>query len=214
MSPFEVFLLIIAAILLIVAGVFSALAANQISQISTYSGNLTLKNAQSWMIWSTVAAWVGVVFLILLLIIYLLVRSADDKAGVDFSSSGWVRFFIFIVFAFLLTSAIFATIGLVALNSDSGSSSGIGKTAYTNGLIATIVAYTGAVLALIAFFISFSNPGTAQTTTKTTNGQTTVVQKAPAQQAQSGEAGEAAEAGEAGEAGELAEAAEVAPLLV
>lgn len=210
MTPFEVFLLIVAAILLIVAGVFSALSANQISQIPGYTNDLTLRTAQSWMIWSTVAAWVGVVFLILLLIIYFLVRSADERAGLDFSSSGWVRFFIFIIFAFLLTSAIFATLGVVALNSSSIYQSNIAtsKSSFNNGIIALVVGYIGAVLALIAFFISFGNSGAQQATQQQNQqaqkgGQPVIVQQAAPSAAP-----------EAAEAGELAEAAEIAPLLV
>ena len=211
MSPFEVFLLIIAAILLVVAGVFAALSANQISKIDGYSTTPSLVAAQSWMIWSTVAAWVGVVFLILLLIIFFLVKSADDRAGVDFSSSGWVRFLIFIVFAFLLTSAIFASIGLAGLSkATSGSTDVNAKSSFTNGLIATIVAYIGAVLALIAFFISFGNSGTAtaqQQQQQQQKGGTTFIQ-------QPSSSAEAAEGGEAAEGAEIAEAAEFAPLLV
>lgn len=208
MSPWEILLLIIAAILLVVAGVFSALSANQIAKIPGYTNDLNLRTAQSWLIWSTVAAWVGVVFLIMLLIIYFLVRSADERAGMDFSSSGWVRFFLFIIFAFLLTSAVFATLGAVQLNSSANTQS---STAKDNAIIALSVGYIGAVLALIAFFISFGNSGTAQTQqqiVQTPSGQRVVVQRQPA--VSPGEA----EAAEGAEASELAEAAEVAPLLV
>ena len=150
-SVTEIILLIISAFILIFVAVLVSRGAYDVGSLSDYSTNKDLQSARSWLIGATVAAWIGVVLVIILIIaaVYRYSQNSDETSG-----GTWVKVLLVIVLIDLILIGILAAVSASYLNTAKDSSSAatldtaIFGTQGTGSALSDIIFYTEAAAAL------------------------------------------------------------------
>lgn len=157
MSVFELVLLVIAGLLLIMAAMLSVFAASELTKTSGYKNDAKLKSSHKWLTWSSVVAWVGIVILLIMLIVYI--DQASKAQSGDMSSTWGVRLFLFFTLAILIAAGVMAALGAIDIQ-NSKNVAEVKKTgAQNNAIAATVLMLAGAGLIIIAFIASLFNKG-------------------------------------------------------
>ena len=135
----------------------SVFAASELTKTSGYKNDPKLKSAHKWLTWSSVVAWVGIVILLIMLIIYI--DQASKAQSGDMSHTWGVRLFLFFTLAILIAAGVMAAMGAVDIQ-NSKNTAEVKKTgAQNNAIAATVLMLAGAGLIIIAFIASLFNKG-------------------------------------------------------
>lgn len=162
MSIFELFLLVIAMLLLIISAVFSVLAASNIAKIDGYQNDPNLDRAHKWLTWASVISWIGIGILILLIIVYIYQNSESTGKGSSLSSNWAVRIFLFLILIILIVSGVLAANAAIDIQSSSNVVAARNSGAQKDAIISTILSLAGGGLVLMAFVYSLFNSGSAK----------------------------------------------------
>jgi amino acid transporter len=159
MSLLELFFLVIAGILLIIAAVFAVLGAVEITRVRDYKSDSNLDRAHKWLTWASVVGWIGVFIILLLIILYIYYSAGSTSSGESYSYSFEVRFFLFLTWGTLIACGSLAALGAVDIQNSSKVVEARQKGAQKSAIIATVLALAGGGLIFIAFFVAlFRNP--------------------------------------------------------
>ena len=167
MSAVAIVLLIIALVLLITSGVFSILAAIAIKKVSvprpdTCHSSSSLNRAHSYLTGASIASWIGIALIIVLIILYLVFGSESAAFTASYASVGLLA----------LTLLIMAIVGvLTALAStriecliEGNITDEEAHKAYKDSNIAASVSIIGFILLLfVLIFSMYTSRGTTST---------------------------------------------------
>lgn len=155
----EIIFLVVAVILLAVAGGFITHTAATLTGLAGYNANKDLQTAHKYSSWAAVVTWITIALIIVggVLMIFFFPEEAEAEA-VSGLSFGKILVYLFI---FLAVVGIFVVGILSAIAASDISKSGVqdNKLTYRNSIIATVLAILGGVtLIIIAFVAIFRKP--------------------------------------------------------
>lgn len=173
----EIIFLVVAVILLAVAGGFITHTAATLTGLAGYDANKDLQTAHKYSSWAAVVTWITIALIIVggVLMIFFFPEEAEAEA-VSGLSFGKILVYLFI---FLAVVGIFVVGILSAIAASDISKSGVqdNKLTYRNSIIATVLAILGGVtLIIIAFVAIFRKPKVKEDT------ETKVLEKEVAEQ--------------------------------
>lgn len=151
----EIIFLVVAVILLAIAGGFITHTAATLTGLEGYSNNKDLQNAHKYSSWAAVVTWITIALIIVggVLMIFFFPEETEAEAVSGFSFG---KIFVYL-FIFLAVVGIFVVGILSAITASDISKSGVSdnKLTYRNSIIATVLAILGGVILIIIAGIAF-----------------------------------------------------------
>jgi MFS family permease len=164
MTFVEFILFIIGMIILVVAGIFAALAAGQVNKIDGHETQSKLRTAKSWSIWSAVVAFIGVAMVMILLAIYIYQHTQGEHHRKNLSANGIFRFVIIVSAITATVAGLFAVISALDMHNtedDDLAQSAKDNGGHRNAVIAAVLSFVAAGFFVAAFIIALFNKGDA-----------------------------------------------------
>lgn len=156
MALSDTIVLIVAIIILIIAGVLNILAAQKIKSDPNYASNVNFQKARGQLIWASVIIWVGLVFVLITMgISFYFNRQAAQRGTPNTISKGGKYILIgMIIFTFILI-LISGVLSILAAQNMKKSTltPGSSSTAYSYSIGAAITTIAGMTIALLIYLI-------------------------------------------------------------
>ena len=153
MKTFDIIVLVVAFLLLAIAGGFAAKSASSIKNVTGYSTDPRMQKARSALIWSAIISFVAVFLMLVMVVLFFIYGDRADQRTQKLLIGALMVFSFIMIFVSGVLSAIGATnIHASGLYSGAGSA----NSAYQTAIGSTVILFLGAgLLILIYMFVFF-----------------------------------------------------------
>lgn len=152
MKTFDIIVLIVAFLLLALAGGFAAKAASDVKGVTGYSNDSRLTSARTFLIWSAVIAYVGVFLLLVMIVLYFIYGNRADQRTQKFSLIALMAF----AFICIMISGVLAAVAATRIRgSGLYRGSKAAATAYNWAVATAVVLLVGVGLLFFIYMFVF-----------------------------------------------------------
>ena len=153
MRTFDIIILVVALILLAIAGGFAAKAASDIKRVTGYANDSRLTSARTFLIWAAVVAFIAVFLILVMVVLYFIYGNRADLRTQKFTLIALMIF----TFVMIMISGVLAAIAATRMRGSGlyrGSSAA--SAAYNWAVAAAVLLLVGVgLLFLIYMFVFF-----------------------------------------------------------
>ncbi len=153
MKTFDIIVLVVAFLLLAIAGGFAAKSASNIKNVTGSANDPRMLKARSYLIWSAIISFVGVFLMLVMVVLYFVYGDKADQRTQKFMIGALMVFSFILIFV----SGILSALGATNIHA-SGLYSGVGSanSAYQAAIGSAVILLLGVcILILIYMFVFF-----------------------------------------------------------